>query len=156
VVSHKRGVARRLPDCRRRIAMYEPSEEIKKQIAKENWEILRPGEDWETGGDIRLAFLMVADETVKCPIIKKALELLETKPQWQDKPDKAGWWWQDVEAHLPRYRILKVAGKLGGMRVLVTDYPTLEDYLASYDENDKIKFLYIPEPEPYEEETRNV
>jgi hypothetical protein len=60
--------------------MYEPSEEIKKQIAKENWEMLRPGEDWETGGDIKLAFLMVADETVKCSTIKKALELLEAIP----------------------------------------------------------------------------
>lgn len=60
--------------------MYEPSEEIKKQIAKENWEILRPGEDWETGGDIRLAFLMVADEAVKCPTINKALELFEAIP----------------------------------------------------------------------------
>jgi hypothetical protein len=132
--------------------MYEPSEEIKKQIAKENWEILRPGEDWETGGDIRLAFLMVADETVKCPIIKKALELLETKPQWQDKPDKAGWWWEDLETDqegFHPYKIIRVTRVWGELRVATSFLPTIDDYIGLYGETAKTKFLYIPEPEPY-------
>ncbi|MET0038790.1 MAG: hypothetical protein ABW041_01425 [Dehalococcoides mccartyi] len=83
-------------------------------------------------------------------------QVIDKRQKWQDKPDKEGWWWQDVEAHLPRYKIIHVLGKFGEMRVKVLpDLPTLDDYLARYGVNDKVKFQYIPAPDHTKERNRD-
>ena len=74
--------------------MYEPSEKIKEQIAKENWslELGDVAEDFKKSSKATRGYYMKqANDWTTLPTIKKALELLENQPQWQDKPDKEGW-----------------------------------------------------------------
>jgi hypothetical protein len=125
---------------------YEPSEQIKEQIAKEyqNRKIDYPLTEAEA--------YIKADICLQLPTIKKALALYENRPQWQDKPDREGWWWEDLETDqegFHPYKIIRVTRVWGELRVATSFLPTIDDYIGLYGETAKTKFLYIPEPEPY-------
>lgn len=139
--------------------MYEPSKELIEQIAKAHWQALRPEQAWGTGGDFEKAFMAVAKETVSCPTIRKALELYENQPQWQDKPDKTGWYcvmakgilcgWYWLYPPSDAVGVVKLKGAIH-LAAEDEDY-TLSEFLKRYKDCGGIKFLYLPEPEPYKE-----
>lgn len=129
---------------------YEPSKELIEQIAKEHWQALLPEQAWRTGGGFEKAFIAVAKETISCPTICKAIELYENQPQWQDKPDKEGWWWYwQCDEDFCGTDIYYIHESVTG--ILVCDNFPLIDDLRSYSW-EGIKWLYIPEPEPYKGE----
>ncbi|OBW61081.1 MAG: hypothetical protein A9183_02965 [Dehalococcoides mccartyi] len=133
--------------------MYKPSEQIKKQIAAEYWDLdlCKEGGCYESASKICQDYsISIATKWSNLPTIKTALELLETKPQWQDKPDKEGWWWywQGDEGFCGT-DIYYIHESVTG--ILVCDNFPLIDDLRSYNW-EGIKWLYIPEPEPYKGE----
>lgn len=149
--------------------MYEPSEQIKKQIAAEYWDLdlCKEGGCYESASKICQDYsISIATKWSNLPTIKKALELLETKPQWQDKPDKEGWYcvmakgrqcgWYWLYTPVNPVYVYKQKGALYLRKYDVEDFIlkdyTLSEYLKRYKDYDGIKFLYIPEPEPYKGE----
>jgi len=140
---------------------YEPSKELIEQIASECCNAMRERglvpADWEIiTKDSQEEFkqIQVLPYVVNLPTIRKALELYENQPKWQDKPDKAGWWWEDLETDqegFHPYKIIRVTRVWGELRVATSFLPTIDDYIGLYGETAKTKFLYIPEPEPYKE-----
>jgi len=142
--------------------MYEPSEEIKEQIAAESWslELGDVADNFKKASKATQGYYMKqANDWSTLSTIKTALELLETKPQWQDKPDKEGWWWA---------RCLVVNGFVYFcIKVIRYQDNTFGDFgpdkrHSNFPPSDHIyyerdaEWLYIPEPGPYKEETRNV
>lgn len=100
-------------------------------------------------------YMDFTDGICSYPTINKALELYENRPQWQDKPDKEGWWWEDLETDqegFHPYKIIRVTRVWGELRVATSFLPTIDDYIGLYGETAKTKFLYIPEPYKGEEE----
>lgn len=147
--------------------MYEPSKELIEQIAKESWDnfwkdtfAANNKERYPNG--IRVTYEEQKDATIaknrgalSSPTILRALELYENQPQWQDKPDREGWWWEDLETDqegFHPYKIIRVTRVWGELRVATSFLPTIDDYIGLYGETAKTKFLYIPEPEPYKGE----
>ena len=125
---------------------YKPSDKIIEQIAKENWKILRPEQEWENN-EVQQVFLAVAMESASCPTIRKALELYENQPQWQDKPDKEGWWWyvrDDSKSLNIYYLTASASGELKTERIPLATDLRVKAYPG--------KWLYMPEPEPYKGE----
>jgi hypothetical protein len=138
--------------------MYKPSDAIIEQIAREHWKSLRPEQEWEDN-EFQQAFLAVVMESVLCPTIRKALELYENQPQWQDKPNKEGWYGVSVKGEGGRWHWLYppsdavgVVKQKGAIHLAAEDEDyTLSEFLKRYNDYDGIKFLYLPEPEPYKE-----
>ncbi|APH12646.1 hypothetical protein ASJ33_05510 [Dehalococcoides mccartyi] len=117
--------------------MYEPSKELIEQIAKE-FQNRKPLDYPLTDAEAYIK----TDICVQLPTILKALEHMENRPQWQDKPDKEGWWWvksSNKELGIWVVEILKKDGTL-----LIPKYISMIGGTKSY--------LYIPEPEPYKGE----
>jgi len=129
---------------------YEPSEQIKEQIAKEyqNRKIDYPLTEAEA--------YIKADICLQLPTIKKALALYENRYQWQDKPDKTGWWWvfslyvRGDPLIFPLYpiHILFCDGELHADTSYPEEFPSISNYIKTLSNP---KWLYIPEPEPYKE-----
>ena len=144
--------------------MYKPSDAIIEQIAREHWKSLRPEQEWEDN-EFQQAFLAVAMESVLCPTIRKALELYENQPQWQDNPDKEGWYcamakgrqcgWYWLYTPVNPVYVYKQKGALYLRKYDVEDFIlkdyTLSEYLKRYKDYDGIKFLYLPKLEPYKD-----
>jgi hypothetical protein len=138
---------------------YKPSEQIKEQIAREykNRKIDYPLTEAEA--------YIKADICLQLPTIRKALELYENQPQWQDKPDKEGWYcamakgrqcgWYWLYTPVNPVYVYKQKGALYLRKYDVEDFIlkdyTLSEYLKRYKDYDGIKFLYLPEPEPYKD-----
>ncbi|PKH44500.1 hypothetical protein KKB3_01724 [Dehalococcoides mccartyi] len=137
---------------------YKPSDAIIEQLAREYCENLGPEQEWEDN-EFHQAFLAVAMESASRPTIRKALELYENQPQWQEKPDKVGRWcvmvkddgsgWGWTHTLEDAVVVYKQKGALY-LRDYMDEF-TLSQFLKQYSDYDGIKFLYIPEPEPYKE-----
>ncbi|WP_324665033.1 hypothetical protein VLL09_00425 [Dehalococcoides mccartyi] len=130
---------------------YEPSKELIEQIASECCNAMRERglvpADWEIiTKDSQEEFkqIQVLPYVVNLPTIRKALELYENQPKWQDKPDKEGWWWYwQCDEDFCGTDIYYIHESVTG--ILVCDNFPLIDDLRSYSWED-IKWLYIPEP----------
>jgi hypothetical protein len=137
---------------------YKPSDAIIEQLAREYCENLGPEQEWGDN-EFHQAFLAVAMESASRPTIRKALELYENQPQWQDKPDKEGWYcvmakgrqcgWYWLYTPVNPVVVYKQKGALY-LRDYMDEF-TLSQFLKQYSDYDGIKFLYLPEPEPYKE-----
>lgn len=149
--------------------MYEPSKELIEQIAEEYWDLeLGASEgDYETSSDEdKKYFRGIVKEFIKLPTSSKAFEQMENRPKWQDKPDKEGWWcamakerqcgWYWLYTPVNPVYVYKQKGALYLRKYDVEDFIlkdyTLSEYLKRYKDYDGIKFLYLPEPEPYKGE----
>lgn len=83
-------------------------------------------------------------------------EQMENHPQWQDKPDKEGWWWAYYfEKDKLTYRsVTNVKCVRGVLCVLLRhDFSTIEEFInrgTRY--KNTLKFSYISPPEPYKGE----
>jgi hypothetical protein len=139
--------------------MYEPSDAIIEQLAREYCENLGPEQEWGDN-EFHQAFLAVARERASYPTIRKALELYENQPQWQDKPDKEGWYCAMAKGRqCGWYWLYPTPGgeayvyKHNGTIYLRDDVDTLtlSSFLKRYKDYDGIKFLYLPKLEPYKE-----
>ncbi len=121
--------------------MHEPSKELIEQIAKEYWDLelgASEGKLENASTDDKEYFCGLAEDWSNLPTIRKALELYENQPKWQDKPDKEGWWWiksSNKELGIWVVEILEKDGTL-----LIPKYISMIGGTKSY--------LYIPEPEP--------
>ncbi len=76
---------------------YKPSKELMDKIAKE-YCLLMMSEasrlcDIPMQKEIDISKYADINTVFCCPTILKALEQIDDKPQWQDNPDKEGWWW---------------------------------------------------------------
>jgi len=139
--------------------MYEPSDAIIEQLAREYCENLGPEQEWGDN-EFHQAFLAVARERASYPTIRKALELYENQPQWQDNPDKTGWYCVMAKGilcgwgwlyHQP-IGVVFVYKQKGTIHLQTNnDDITLSEFLKRYKDCDGIKFLYLPELEPYKE-----
>jgi len=145
--------------------MYEPSDAIIEQLARETCNALFEqhfiNKDYDSLPDENKAEIkkyQVLTYVVNLPTINKALELLETKPQWQDKPDKEGWycamakgrqcgWYWLYTPVNPVY----VYKQKGALYIEAESYDfTLSEFLKRYTYGG-IKFLYLPKLEPYKD-----
>ena len=137
---------------------YKPSDAIIEQLAREYCENLGPEQEWGDN-EFHQAFLAVAMESASRPTIRKALELYENQPQWQDNPDKEGWYcamakgrqcgWYWLYPPSDAVGVVKLKGAIH-LAAEDEDY-TLSEFLKRYKDYDGIKFLYLPELEPYKE-----
>jgi len=131
---------------------YKPSDKIIEQIAREykNRKIDYPLTEAEA--------YIKADICLQLPTINKALELYENQPQWQDKPDKVGWWCVMVKGEkcgwfwlYPPANTVYVSKQKGTIHIEAESYDfTLSEFLKRYTYGG-IKFLYLPKPETYKE-----
>ncbi|MEN8493545.1 hypothetical protein ABFB50_00965 [Dehalococcoides sp. THU3] len=121
--------------------MYEPTLKLTRQILEELQE--SRGTQAECG-EVTPGNTLFKDTIifVRLPTIKKALELYENRPQWQDKPDKEGWWWIKSSSKKLGIWIVEILEKDGTL--LIPKYISMIGGTKSY--------LYIPEPEPYKGE----
>jgi len=139
--------------------MYEPSDAIIEQLARETCNALFEqhfiNKDYDSLPDENKAEIkkyQVLTYVVNLPTINKALELLETKPQWQDKPDKEGWWWgKCLVTNGFCYFMIKVIRHKDGTYGPDRRYENFPVSNYIYYERDA-EWLYIPEPEPYKGE----
>ena len=133
--------------------MYEPSKELIEQIGGE-FQNSKP--EW---GIADASARHVVSTWCNLPTIRKALELYENQPQWQDNPDKEGWYGVSVKGEGGRWHWLYppsdavgVVKQKGAIHLAAEDEDyTLSEFLKRYNDYDGIKFLYLPEPEPYKE-----
>lgn len=116
--------------------MYEPSKELIEQIAGE-FQNSKP--EW---GIADASARHVVSTWLNLPTIRKALELYENQPKWQDKPDKEGWWWIKSSNKELGIWVVEIRKKDGTL--LIPKYICMIGGTKSY--------LYIPEPEPYKGE----
>ncbi len=141
---------------------YKPSKELIEQIVAEQ-RAMKPKIFRSSCNSKQLAEKIVerASEIstitsfLEYPTINKALELYENKPQWQDNPDKEGWWWvcsEEPTSGAKFNRIVEIRGIPAGLRVWVGGFPTIEQYIGEYVRETKITWLRIPEPESYKGE----
>jgi len=144
---------------------YKPSDAIIEQIAREYYNAFFERKmvlkDYDSLPDEKKAEIkeyQVLPVVVDLPTIHKALELYENQPQWQDKPDKEGWYCVMAKGRLCGWDWLYPPGeayvyKHNGTIYLRDDVDilTLSSFLKRYKDYDGIKFLYLPEPEPYKE-----
>ena len=145
---------------------YEPSDAIIEQIAREYYNAFFERKmvlkDYDSLPDEKKAEIkeyQVLPLVVDLPTIHKALELYENQPQWQDKPDKVGRWcvmvkddgsgWGWTHTLEDAVVVYKQKGALY-LRDYMDEF-TLSQFLKQYSDYGGIKFLYIPEPEPYME-----
>lgn len=142
---------------------YEPSKELIEQIAEEVYELNKCNLGWEDEIDFvkhhKLSF-QNAKNYCKLPTFNKALELYENQPKWQDKPDKEGWYGVCVLTNdgkwfwlCPPQEPIGAYRRDGYMYIYYedTEFP-LSEFLKRYADYEGIKWLYIPEPEPYKGE----
>ena len=141
--------------------MYKPSEQIKKQIAAEYWDLdlCKEGGCYESASKICQDYsISIATKWSNLPTIKKALELYENQPQWQEKPDKEGWYCVMAKGRLcgwdwlyPPANTVYVSKQKGTIHIEAESYDfTLSEFLKRYTYGG-IKFLYLPKLEPYKE-----
>jgi hypothetical protein len=89
-------------------------------------------------------------ESASCPTIRKALELYENQPQWQDKPDKEGWYGVRVKGgkcgwvwlYSPASAVY-VSKQKGTIHIEAEGYDhTLSEFLRAYTYSG-IRFIYL-------------
>ena len=146
--------------------MYKPSDAIIEQIAREYYNAFFERKmvlkDYDSLPDEKKAEIkeyQVLPVVVDLPTIHKALELYENQPQWQDNPDKEGWYGVSVKGEGGRWHWLYppsdavgVVKQKGAIHLAAEDEDyTLSEFLKRYNDYDGIKFLYLPKPEPYKE-----
>lgn len=143
---------------------YEPSKELIEQIAEEYWDLeLGASEgDYETSSDEdKKYFRGIVKEFIQLPTSSKAFELYENQPKWQDKPDKEGYYAICAKANINSAEWHIIYSIDEPVRLYKVDKDT---YVQFEGENDLlyrfldwlgyffVKWLYIPEPEPYKGE----
>ncbi|MCF7634873.1 MAG: Histidine--tRNA ligase [Dehalococcoides mccartyi] len=126
--------------------MYEPTLELTGQIIEE---LQRSRGIYAECGEVIPGDTSFKDvmNFVRLPTINKALELYDNRPQWQDKPDKEGWWWykRNDNGKLAVHLLKETAsGELKTERIPLASDLRINTYPG--------KWLYIPEPEPYKGE----
>jgi len=152
--------------------MYKPSDAIIEQIAREYYNAFFERKmvlkDYDSLPDEKKAEIkeyQVLPLVVDLPTIHKALEIYENQPQWQDNPDKEGWYcamakgrqcgWYWLYTPVNPVYVYKQKGALYLRKYDVEDFIlkdyTLSEFLKQYSDYGGIKFLYLPEPEPYKE-----
>ncbi|MET0039913.1 MAG: hypothetical protein ABW041_07215 [Dehalococcoides mccartyi] len=136
--------------------MYEPTLKLTRQILEELQE--SRGTQAECG-EVTPGNTLFKDTIifVRLPTIKKALELYENRPQWQDKPDKEGWWWAKYDSiHLRNYlkivKVVKSDDEYGVVEDL--DMSTVGEIVKGL--GGTIKYQYIPEPDHTKEMSRKM
>lgn len=147
--------------------MYEPSDAIIEQLARETCNALFEqhfiNKDYDSLPDENKAEIkkyQVLTYVVNLPTIRKALELYENQPQWQDKPDKTGWWWECYYSKVLSDWISKISPVAinkwadGPTNISIDfeqkEWITIEDYISK--SVSKVKFMYASRPEPYKGE----
>lgn len=146
---------------------YEPSKELIEQIAKESCNAMRENgllpAGWEVltkDGQEEFTQAQVLPYAINLPTILKALELYENQPQWRDKPDKTGWWWECHEAGNGSFRVTFLSpvavNRHNENNINVcTDFEfkrwvPIEDYISKA--ACRVKFMYLHRPELYKGE----
>ncbi|WP_392654673.1 hypothetical protein [Dehalococcoides sp. THU4] len=144
--------------------MYEPSKELIEQIAKEYRDLMfseMESSSKEPCWDNLGYFCRLSKDICNLPTIRKALELYENQPKWQDKPDKEGCYAICAKASINSAEWHIIYSIDEPVRLYKVDKDT---YVQFEGENDLlyrfldwlgyffVKWLYIPEPEPYKGE----